>query len=583
MIVNGLDILGILLFGAVGVLALGQDVEIPFLQLTLVADVRYLVPLIAGVGILFTLKTLFALSFSRHVVLYLARVESDYSTRIIERIFMGEFSLMKRYSRAETEWAVLRSSEIAFTTVLGQAITLVSETALAIGILAVLVIADVSVAMTLLSYLLVLGLVLQLWSNKLVKEAGEEYSNESVATNHALDDLVAAYREIAIAGQLPMFTRAVSIHRGAVSRAQANYSFLTSVPRYVAELGLVLGVIGLAAFFSVRDGAAESLGLLAVFAAGGLRILSAMLPLLRAFQDLRYNGPLASSAQAILAEVRDTVQDERVQEVIGPLRFEFGSSSGATKPPVDVELGDVSFSYQDRAGSDEALKHISLRIGAGEIVALAGPSGAGKSTLAELILGLHSPTTGHVRLGGVPADRFRISRPGSIGYVAQKPGLISGSIERNIVLGERGEPTNWPSLIEAVEVADLAPLIDSLPEGFQTDLGKHRDALSGGQLQKIGLARALYRKPSLVILDEATSALDAESESLVTQKILKLRGEVTVIVIAHRLSSIQEVDRIYLMDGGKIVATGTFQQLYESTALMRRYAELMKIDLPKSR
>jgi len=582
MSVNGLDVLGILLFGAVGVLALGQTVEIPLVQFVLVLDVSHIVPMIAGVGVLFTLKTLFALTLSQRTARYLATVETNYSRRIIERIFVGKFSILKRYSKAEIEWAVLRSSEIAFSSVLGQSITLVSEAALAIAIIAVLIIADLSVALTLLAYLLSLGLALHLWSNKLVKVAGEEYSNESIATNRALDDLVAAYREISAGGQLPIFAQAVSSHRRAVALAQARYHFLASVPRYVAELGVVVGVIALAAFFSITDGVAASLGLLAVFAAGGLRIVSAMLPLLRAFLDLRYQGPLASSAQVVVADARDAGLAERVDE-----GFETPSSAswafgGSAQPPVDVGLVDVSFAYDDRANTAEVLKNVSMTIGRGEIVALAGPSGAGKSTLAEIILGLNSPTAGQVRINGIRSTLFHADNRGSIGYVAQKPGLVSGSIERNLVLGGQEEPIHWPSLMEAVEVADLGPLIDSLPDGFQTDLGKHRDALSGGQLQRIGLARALYRKPRLVVLDEATSSLDAESESVVTRRLLELRGRVTVIVIAHRLSSIQEVDRIFLMDSGRIVATGTFDELYESTALMRRYAELMTIELPES-
>lgn len=581
IIANGLDIIGVLLFGAIGVLALGQDVEIPLVNFVLVVEGNYLLPLMAGVGIVFTLKTLFGLLLSWRAAIFLATVESSYSKRIIERIFAGGISVMKSYSRADTEWAVLRSSAIAFSTILGQASTLVSEATLAIGILVLLLIADVTVAMALILYLLLVALLLQLWSNKIVKEIGEEYSSKSVATNNSLDDLVSAYREVAIAGKLQEFIGLTARNRGAVSRAQARYHFFTSVPRHVAELGLVIAVIGLAAYFSIRDGTAESVGLLAVFAAGGLRVLSAMLPLLRAFQDLRFQGPLASSAQAILSDVKETRFSEESDEHGATSQTELLSSNQSGEPPIALEMEDVSFSYKDQGRSAAVVDHVSLGVGAGQIVALAGPSGAGKSTIAELILGLKSPSSGKVMLQGVPAGRFRRANPGLIGYVAQKPGLISGSIERNIVLGLEGEPVNQYSLMEAIEFAELGSLIDSLPEGIQTDIGKHRDAFSGGQLQRIGLARALYRKPKLVILDEATSALDAESESLVTQKMLGLRGQVTVVIIAHRLSSIQDVDKIFLVETGRIVASGSFEQLFRSTELMRRYAELMSISLPE--
>lgn len=576
LIVNGLDILGVLLFGAVGVLAVGQRVEIPAIGLAIEPDDLNLVPLLVSVAALFVAKTLLALSLSRKIFAYLASVESRFSRRIVNRIFSEGLSQVKRYSRAETEWAVLRSSAIAFSTVLGQAITLVSEVTLAFGVLVVLFFADASVAFALTGYLLILGLILQLWSSKLVKNVGEQFSDQSVATNNALDDLVVAYREIAIAGKLPPFIDSVATHRAAVSAAQAKYGFLTSVPRYIAESGLVIAVIGLVALFG--GGATGGLGMLAVFAAGGLRILSAMLPLLRAFQDLRYHGPLASAAQEIMAELKN----QHPLEASDANGVENGSIAAHefAGEPLRVEVSGLFYSYEDRPGTDGVLRNVSLSVESGEIVALVGPSGAGKSTLSELILGLHSPSAGQVLLGGVPATQVVREKPGIIGYVPQKPGLISGSIERNIVMGNGRETIDQVGLLEAIEFAGLGPLIKSLPEGLQTELGKHRDALSGGQLQRIGLARALYRNPQLIILDEATSALDAESETFVSRKILGLREKITVIVVAHRLSSIQGVDRIYLLDGGKVVASGTFLELYNSTKLMKRYADLMRINLP---
>jgi ATP-binding cassette subfamily C protein len=156
--------------------------------------------------------------------------------------------------------------------------------------------------------------------------------------------------------------------------------------------------------------------------------------------------------------------------------------------------------------------------------------------------------------------------------------MVSGTISENIAFGIPPEEVDEPLLEYAANSAGLMTLISSLPEGFSSDLGKHKDALSGGQIQRLGLARALYTKPSLIVLDEATSALDAETEAAISQNLVGLKTQATVIVIAHRLSTIQNADVIYVIDGGAVVASGTFREIRASSQLVRRYVELMSFE-----
>ena len=213
----------------------------------------------------------------------------------------------------------------------------------------------------------------------------------------------------------------------------------------------------------------------------------------------------------------------------------------------------------------------------GEYVAVIGASGAGKSTLADLLLGLTIPQSGTIELDGVTPRQLDIDRPGSIAYVPQRPGLVSGSIAENVALGHAEADIDYDRVEWALTEASLAEFVHGLPEGANTSVGKQTSALSGGQVQRLGLARALYTLPRLLVLDEATSALDAESESVVGDSLRRLYGKVTLVVIAHRLSTVQHADTVHVMEDGKIIAAGPFAHLLETVPVVARYAELMSI------
>jgi ATP-binding cassette subfamily C protein len=257
---------------------------------------------------------------------------------------------------------------------------------------------------------------------------------------------------------------------------------------------------------------------------------------------------------------------------------EIDEESPVLNKPVSVTIKDVDFGYQ---GSDAlALSNISLEIPAGSQAAFIGLSGAGKSTLADLILGLLSPSKGEVLIENVRASTLIESQPGLFGYVPQKPGMVTGTIAQNIALGMNLTEIDHSRLEKAARDSHLSNLLESLPNGTQTDLGKRKDELSGGQLQRIGLARALYTQPRLLIMDEATSALDAESENEINKALDEMRGKVTVILIAHRLNTIQRSDIVFLVESGRITDSGTFSELLTRNPTVQNLAELMAIDSP---
>jgi ABC-type multidrug transport system fused ATPase/permease subunit len=240
--------------------------------------------------------------------------------------------------------------------------------------------------------------------------------------------------------------------------------------------------------------------------------------------------------------------------------------------PVGVQIRDLDFSYPEKPESG-VLSGISIDIMPGQMVAFIGPSGAGKTTLASLVLGLLQPVSGTVLINGVPPRDFVAQHPGKVSLVEQTTSLISGTIAQNIALGFEAAEIDQEQLQMAIDGAELASWVGGLEDGLSTmvDTG----SMSGGQLQRIGLARALYTRPSLLVLDEPTSSLDADTESKISASLSALHGKVTQIAIAHRLTTIEHADMVYLIEHGKVSASGSFAELRRTSPTVARQVEML--------
>ena len=225
----------------------------------------------------------------------------------------------------------------------------------------------------------------------------------------------------------------------------------------------------------------------------------------------------------------------------------------------DIELNRVSFRFPD--SEEDVLSELSFEIETGERVAIVGASGSGKSTLCDIFLGLLEPTTGKIEIGSQIAEKWIRGNIGSISYLPQDVTLIGGTVIDNICIGLSDFEIDQERVADTILQAQLAEFVKSLPDGIHTDLGKNGIKISGGQKQRIGIARALYSKPSILILDEATSALDAETENGIMSVLESLGDTVTLIFIAHRLSSIRNFKRVLYFEGGKLLADGSFEEV----------------------
>jgi ATP-binding cassette subfamily C protein len=391
-----------------------------------------------------------------------------------------------------------------------------------------------------------------------------KFAKGSIDSYEAIGDLSEVMREATVLGKKSHFFDKIFAARSKTAASLAIQQTLNGMPRYIVETALLIAIAAFVLAQSVAGDLISAAATVGVFLSGGLRLTASLLPLQSALLTIKQAIPQASKALDLLFISNSTSPESKPQQ------------QSTEAGPVSVQLNQVSFLYP--GATQSTLHEVTLEIESGHQIALIGPSGSGKSTIADLITGLLEPNNGQVLINGKPPTATIIDSPGRIGYVPQKPGIVSGTILENIALGVKENEVDSNLLEQAISDAHLSDVIHQLPDGIHTDLGKRRDELSGGQLQRIGLARALYTKPGLLVMDEATSALDADSENEINKALDEMRGRVTVVLIAHRLNTVQRSDRVFLIEGGKISASGEFSELLRSNSTVQALAKLMSID-----
>jgi ABC-type multidrug transport system fused ATPase/permease subunit len=324
---------------------------------------------------------------------------------------------------------------------------------------------------------------------------------------------------------------------------QKKFSFIQIIPRAGLELVAIVGMAVLVVvMIAMGKQTTEVLPILGLFGVAAFRIVPALNRFITNFQTIGLARP----------QVLDTYDALK----------NFSSSRktpGSLGDFKDFVADGITFVYEN--SERVVLDHVSLSVSAGEAVGFVGRSGSGKSTLVDIMLGLLKPQSGEVLINGTNIDDVKQSWQKQIGYIPQTIFLMDDSLRRNIAIGIADKEIDEAAIFEALKSAQLEDFVASLPEGLDTLVGERGVRLSGGQRQRIGIARALYHRPSVLVLDEATSSLDTETEHGVMQAVQALQGDKTVIIVAHRLSTVEYCDRLYRLDAGRIVDEGTFDEV----------------------
>lgn len=573
-----LDVAGIALIGLVtGIAATGIDGGKPLVILGYqlpAASEKTLVTLVIIVLVVFVVKALLAIGLGRALYSFLAKVEVAKAKQIAQYLFDGTLSSLQRFSKAQLQWATLGSASFAFAGLLTSLATFFTEGVLLILVMTTFLLIDPGAAIFVTLYFAAIIGAIQFVIGKNLKRAGIDAQDGNVLSMESVNDVVDAFKEIAIFHKREFFLDKFVVSRKTLSNSTATINFLGGMPRYVVETALMLGVVAFVGWQFLSGQLATGLVTVGVFLTGGVRIMASLLPLQNAAANLTNQVEQARLAQVILLEIAHSKEGTKPKPVA------LVTSEVALLKELDkglsLTISDVHFTYDGATNS--VLNGVSMSVESGQHVAIIGPSGAGKTTVVDIMLGLIVPTSGHVSVGGFDPQELVSAIPGIISYVPQRPGLVTGTIAENVALGLSPEEIDFDLVLSALEQAHLTDFIQSLPEGIHTSVGKQGDALSGGQIQRLGLARALYERPKLIILDEATSALDAGSEAFISSSLDALAGDVTVIVIAHRLSTVQHSDVVYLMEEGHVTASGSFAELRKTVPMVAEYVKLMSFD-----
>lgn len=578
-----LDLLGILSIGFVVTstaifLTSGSDpnrvLEFAGLQIPAV-NAQTLPWVSAGVLSLFLSKALFSVILTKKAAFFVATVEARSAKTIAEIAFGGDLGDARKRSREEIMYAIQGGSPAAFNTLLNSVNTLATEAMLFVVICIGFLFIDPWATLGAMLYFGLIAFVMQYFVGSLMTKAGHIAAESTVAANTAISDLVSVFRELLVLGKRDAYINGIHKARAAAANSTANQYYLSGMPRYIIEAALLVGVALFVLSQALAGDIIKSAATIGVFLSGGFRLTAALLPLQSALLAINAALPSARTAQEIL-ELDKGHRTFRGLKILSEEVCPAYPTSISRTSPIGVVFRDVSFKYPD---SDKpALISASFQIEPGTQVALMGPSGSGKSTIADLLCAVLTPTGGSISRTNSPAGLSGVLGLERVSYVPQKPGLVSGTILQNIALGEDEVEVNRELALQALQHANLNDLITKLPAGLDTPLGKLQDGLSGGQMQRLGLARALYTKPGLLVMDEATSALDAESEAEIQSALGSMRGKVTVVLIAHRLNTIQHADNVILVEHGMVKDSGTFRELVARNPSVERVVDLMQID-----
>jgi ABC-type multidrug transport system fused ATPase/permease subunit len=533
-----------LLAALIGPIAAGQAASLPVVGELSTAG---LVWAILGVCALMILKSIFAVAITLWGVRRIARYEVAVGDRLFRAYINAPWSSRLRRNSADMLQfsdsgvnATVNSFVIPGATLIGEAVTL-------FAVIATLAVAQPMLALVTFLYMAALGGLLHLWSANRSRVVGETYVDAAVRTGRFVLEIVGAMKEVTLRNKEGEVAAVVEKSRARKATALAEMSFLQGVPRYALEAGLVGGFVLVGGIGYFAGGVEQALSAIALFGLAGFRIAPSVVRAQTVVSGMISNSTFA---RRLLTEMSDT-----------ELAAKAATSANALTVPAEarrIVFEHVSFRYS--AGDEPAIRDVSLEIELGTTVALVGESGAGKSTIVDLVLGLIEPSEGRVALDELPLADLKHAWRQRVAYVPQEVALFDATIAQNVAL-TWSDDVDHDKVRTALERAHLWEVVENRYGGVDAKIGERGLALSGGQRQRLGIARALYNDPLVLVMDEATSALDTKTESAVTDSIAELQRDVTVIVVAHRLSTIKNSDRIFFLRRGELAGSGTFNDL----------------------
>lgn len=495
------------------------------------------------------LRTLISVFLTRKSLLFLSLRSAKLSMQTMRTLFVLDIPTIQRRSQEEIVFALTYGVNAIFMGVCYSIVTIITDVALLLVIGVGLFVVDPVIAFATLGIFGGLAFSVHIRLSNESKFLGAQYTKLTLNSSQSIKNALNNYRQSIVGNRREYWLNLVSEQRAQLAQVQARTNFMPNVSKYVMESAVVIGAFVISSLQFLMKDASQAVGLLALFMAAGARVAPALMRIQNALLQINGNKGIAQTAFDLICEIDDKNLATEINVYESPRR-EFSA---------DFILTDVSYTYPN--STSPALKGVNLTLGKHQLISIVGPSGSGKSTLVDVLLGILKPSRGSVKLSGEDPIVAHTIWPGRVSYVPQDVDIVKGTLRENLTLGYPAGTFGDAELIDALKSASMHELILEGSKSLDAEVGENGVNLSGGQKQRLGIARALVLKPSLLVLDEATSSLDGGTEAAVTESINSLKGEMTILLIAHRLATVRNSDVVIYVSDGEIEAVGTFQEV----------------------
>ncbi len=474
---------------------------------------------------------------------FLTKVTSRIAGRILE-IYIRQpyvFHLRKNSS------TLIRNTQDAQLVVAGgiePILTFLTEGLIAFAMFIVLFAVEPLGTLCVIGLLVCATVVFQRFFDKRLQRWGELRQVQKGSIIQTIQQGLGAVKDLQVLGRENWFVAEHKKQQSLDADLLRRINTVQAIPRLWLEIMAMAGLAGLVVIMLATGKEVDSIiPTVGLFAATSFKVLPSINKIVNSKQTLKVSR---STIETIHKDLELNVPSPNFQ---GRTSFQFSS----------LKIEQLSFRYE--MTEEDALKNVQIEVRCGEAIGFVGQSGSGKSTLIDIMLGLLEPKSGSVLINGTSIVEVKKGWQRIVGYIPQTIFLMDDSLRRNIAIGIADSEIDEDAIQDALKSAQLEEFVASLPEGLDTVVGERGVRLSGGQRQRIGIARALYHRPSVLVLDEATSSLDTETEHGVMQAVQALQGDKTVIIVAHRLSTVEYCDRLYRLEAGRIVDEGTFDEV----------------------